>query len=1252
MRLAGAGLLASAALGAPAIGAAQATLSVTGTLVISGGGTNTNVIRYSGATVSSGASPVTIQLSPAYPTLVIRGPLPFAASCSVPGDCWDSEVCAGATTTSPGACGFTGIVTPGCTKPPTLDATMDVCAGLIAQERRDGSLFSDLFTRTDQCLSAGPSVAAVGSACPVKQYQDAYDLASATVLDGSQKQIQVTGGGALVAADLQGHLKRIGDWYGYYRQLYPPSGGDPANQKVWAQTSEVLGNFWKNVYAKVGVPQPGTATPSDALLDGMFQQGLEADRTVLQAAFSSPPPLVTAPLVELVGDALQSMSARLVQVGLYHDLSCRFRSCANGSVKTEVSELTHFLAAAATPAELAAALSAAPPTAITSHWAAWRSVFASLSAQSAVFQSAVLDALPGVTTYSPDLLVPPVPALGAPAPAATRATPPLMGLARIVQDARVRTNSFQLTGLFDSRYQGILRAGIQQDRVNEVINRAQSRTADLRTQLTNYKTTRQQLATSVIQQMTNLASQQNVSDQITQRAAREMQMREDIAGLRNAIEVQEARYGDFMQAYGALAEITASSPGTAVNHLLANVTVRPADATWQTHTVPIDPADPLAGFVARPAGLAWPLVALKGDELILSTSGIWSPACALRTSQFLNPLTGQPDRFVVPNPALTGPEGYLATLNGSSFTATSNQSVHSTDTYTIDSNSQKFCAGVGASAGFTSPYGGASAHASADFCKEHDHGKKTSDSTSNGVSSGTESRMAASFATGLRVPNTPFPTFPAGSLLLVQVARGGTLRSDIRDVQVVQKPSTSVVVSDDADVYLVVNDVVDPACGAPDGNALTVALNQMRPFGTVAAQLGQGMATALGHLRQQQALLLEQGRVGPQQMAALRDLAFNDLVAACGTGCSGVSYYPADVLKFFEAWVSKELATLERKVDARTLEREVVLVELEHAALADDLQNLGDQARLLRLMPTWLLKDLDTQLLQSNTQSLLDLLVADLYPIVDLRAPGTLQTLDQSLLAALVGPTLTSTGDWTVSLVDWTTAAVNASDNIVARLRDALGNSPPLNDRIIVLGIPNPAGSSFSPPGNWQRVPPERAQVVWNAIAAKQPFVSLGIEPSDLYPTVAGATDIMFCSDSTPVITGLAIYMVRPGQFETYPGLRVPVSVDRNLAFPDVGVLKSYRIDNGDWLNQAVAVLAGESNQVEAAVAALTADAATPLYRVMNGLSPFTHFDIALPGITTAPSGPAPADLASEMVLAFRLQTRNVANLGLAPMCR
>jgi len=1255
---------------------AQSTLSVKGTLVIDTGGSNTSTVRYTGAAVIPGSDSEVVRLSTGYPTLVIRGPEGFAGICDAPADCWDSTVCAkegGAR----GVCGWSGLEVPQqCAGVEQANAALDECAVMLARAKNNPTAFDGV--RTDRCIAAAKSIATLTSACPLEQYRIGYDKIVHDVLAFSESQLQ-SASSQLTEAELKPHLKRIADWYDAYRVLYPASNGEPANEKVWVQTGRAVGDFWKAVYQKAGIPLPGSQNPSDALLDGLFLKGIEADRTVILAALTPPAPIRTAPLIQLLGDGFHSMAGRLEQVGQYHDVGCRFREgagCEDGGVRTEVSELVSLLAASADPSELSSVLARTAPTPASPNWAKWRAVFGKLAssepASTAVFQAAVMDALPALTAdagYSPDLLAPPalVPDGGAPAP--VQVTLPMASLAEIIQRARARANSYQLSGLFDSRNQGVLRAGIHRDRLSGVANSVEAEANTIKSNLASYRAARLQLANEVLQQVGNDGGQQRVTDQILQRAAQEQQLRQDIAGLRNTIEVEEARFADFMSAFDQAASLVASNPGTAIDHYTDRLSVAPTSARWPSNgLVPPNPTDALgptatgnALVVLRSDGASpWLVAANKGDILNIQVQGSWAPSCALAATRFVNPVTGGSTSFVLPTPALTGPEGYLFNVTDGIFSAASNGSVHSVDGYRQKATTGSSCIGGGGSLGVSYVVSLSDiVHFSGQNCNAFDNGTRTSDVVSSGTSSGVESRMSAAFASGIRAEGTPFPTFPTGSLLLLQVKRGGISRSDIREVRVLQSPLNTVVVSDDSDVYLAVN---DRDCGAAtDGSALSVTLDRLRPFGSISGALGQAMAKALTDLREQEAALLQQGRVGPQQMASLRDQAYVDLLAACGNACAGAAnynYYPAAVLKVFESWLSSELAIIEAKTAARATERELELLVLADAALAHDLANLKDSARLLTLVSTWVLKDLDTHMLQSTTQHLMDTLMADLYPIIDIRQPGTLKTLDPLLLKILLGsapyiPQGQVTGyvlDWTGNLHDWTGALANASNNIVARLRDQLRDTL-FNDRIVAVGIPNPYDVPIGGRGNWQAVSWTQALTVWDAINAGEKSVTISLGPTDLYRSVAGATDVLPCSDAEPVITAMMLYMVRSSTGDPYSGLTVDFAVDRTLPFATVGGEKFYRIENDDWRFQALGIAAGNSTDMLQAVKAYMADMATPVYRVANGLSPFTDFDISIANLVSAPDGNPPAATATELVLVFRVQSRNVASVRLPPVC-
>jgi hypothetical protein len=130
---------------------------------------------------------------------------------------------------------------------------------------------------------------------------------------------------------------------------------------------------------------------------------------------------------------------------------------------------------------------------------------------------------------------------------------------------------------------------------------------------------------------------------------------------------------------------------------------------------------------------------------------------------------------IVTPTAETGPEGYWVSLSNGSFT--SHSTTDSTDTRKSIGASIRACATAttGAPESRLRFAIEACIHASID--------RIWSDATAD--SNGVEARTSASFASGVRLPATPFPEAPAGSLLAV-VTRGGH-PGEILDVRVVQR---------------------------------------------------------------------------------------------------------------------------------------------------------------------------------------------------------------------------------------------------------------------------------------------------------------------------------------------------------------------------------------------------------------------------------------------------------------------------------
>jgi hypothetical protein len=168
-------------LATPALAQTPTTLTVNGTLVIDGGGTNAYTEKYSSITVTGGTDTRTIRLSPEHKTLVIRGNALFGGSCSTGADCFNTDIC----DAEAKVCGWSGIelALPQCgnaTQLAELDRTFDDCVKLW---RLDNP--TDLVARANACMQAGRRLygagAVVSADCPqLQQYRDGYDLVFST----------------------------------------------------------------------------------------------------------------------------------------------------------------------------------------------------------------------------------------------------------------------------------------------------------------------------------------------------------------------------------------------------------------------------------------------------------------------------------------------------------------------------------------------------------------------------------------------------------------------------------------------------------------------------------------------------------------------------------------------------------------------------------------------------------------------------------------------------------------------------------------------------------------------------------------------------------------------------------------------------------------------------------------------------------------------------------------------------------------
>jgi hypothetical protein len=1113
--------------------------------------------------------------------------------------------------------GFFPPVVSGCgTNLAPLNAAMDVCTRLASSHVPGISARSQV----PYCVGLASQVAAVpAGACQGDVYRDKYHgiwlkLYERTLSDmrrqdvaGDELQRKVP-----EPADVRTHLKSISDWYAVQQaQLFPGALNSPVLMK---QLSETFGVFWKVAYENALLNVNGLPVHAKPL-----NAGLLVDQTVLNAVLTGTPAMSGPPLLMLLGDGFNGLFERMEDFSYLHDLGCRFKGCG-GAVDTEMAELWALFGAVSDAAKLQAAVMSSNRlnTSSYDHHAQWVAVFDLLRANHTAFTQAVVSAT-GAPSYTPDLLK----SGGASAPA------PMARWAQMVEKADAYADSYAKSGFFVSTARDTLKTGIEEYKANFINDVVTARKSALTTAVNDYTQNRTALINEVLGEVANAANQKTVRTTLARKLSEFYALNADLVGLRDNLLSQEAQFSDFAAAFNTTLENESPNLGTDIQRgpvQTLNISAAEArgspGATFDVLTLAV--RQPLGGGVG--GALPFGIPALRGELLNFEVSGEYTPSCAISGAVLPDPGSGELKAIGVGGTAaLTGPGGYTVVLSNGSYT-----SENATESaFAKASTEARACAGVKAETGFSFFGNGAKAYAFAEACVSGSAGIDSTSSSQNG----SEERSTASFSVGLRLPNTPIRWAPVGSLLLVAMSPGTTGSSGIRDVQVLQAPHTSIVVKQDADYYLVVNDL--GSCADDTSHQLTVRAMRLMPTGQAAKALGNAMATAMTELRAATPAFVDQGRVTGSELEALRSNAQTRLLQEYGVQCAGCSssQMPEVFGSLFTTFVNKELARLERLVQLRAVERAIELQLLDLQALGDDLTAGSEKARLLRLLPLWRLRNLDGVELREKSRSLASLVTEYLYPTMDLRHPNSLAPLKtHANLDALIQ------ADWSDDFAALCNKALTAVSTIETELANAriIDNAP--KEFALAFAFPNP-NPAFNLGTRWRSANLERSEAVWNSILQGSGEVMITLTPDDLY-SAGGQGGVLLCNHHMPVIKNLGVQVVRPfsstNGADSQAGLTVPVRWEDVLSYPGAGSLKHYTMLNQDFLVGAPHLLFGNDIDV---LTTFAQDIQHPFATVAgNGLSPFGTVTIGLGGVD-----PSLFEEASALVVTMKVDALEVA---------
>lgn len=1082
--------------------------------------------------------------------------------------------------------------TPFCAAPIAWDSA---CRTSAAALRLPGQiqLCNDLGTNTStssgilalelqHCFDQLTTVAQISADTCRLSTRDAADAAARGVV--SKTYPDLTGGTNITAA-LPAVLGRIGAWW-------TAASVAAAGDRAWlgGHSNLLLRQLWANIQ-RTNVPLPSlpfeqSDTGRDAaanLVTHVTDIGFTDDFAVLSALFAPPapgttPPPITPPLLTLTGDALQPIADRLQRLEVLHDVGCRFRACRASPTSLRASAIS----------ELAHALSALPDHDMLA------SVLASATELSAK-EPQLYAALVRVRDQH-SYLGAAWAALGRTEPFAHLATIPdppaeVAGLATLVRVAGIAWSSYQGSGIFVPWNQPRLTAAtLQRDRVVSTLDQLLGDTTIARDA---YVRARLDTVNDIVAQ----SRQQGVIQSVVDRAAALRDQDEDLLKRMIGLASREAQERSTIAGYQAAFET------------LVNSGALDADAAYQTQTQ--DPVRVSADQAKYP-GISSPRNVVRdrfasiplhsGDSLRLQVTGTWTPTCAVRPP---TKLRGPGDNDFEPIQRVdeeTGPEGYWLSREGDAFK--SHSTTISKDYRTDFGFSVEFCIKSPSAPTGGGPEWKACVHDSADWIS----------SDAQADATGSSSRMSASFAVGLRLPNTPFPEAPAGSLVAVLTRSGHP--EEILDIRVVQRQDLiwAPAQSNDIDVNFVVNDLF--GCAVDTTKKLQIDSVKTTPLGTsdtpgsIASAIQTATAATLDAIEAKAPDILAEGQLTNEESASLRSSAWSEVETRLPHGI-GLAGLPYEIRQLFETFLDYEIASIARRALSFGMARQRVQLELAAEALAHEAKFADDQNRLLLLVPRWRLRDLSGVSLFQSTDALAAGMTSYVAQIYELRAPGAFTLFHKQLDAGLDGLIdLNLTGPYESS-IDALADVTKAARNTLNAAHIELENVARLT---IAVAVPKPPSvacqaSRCDYQKFWSSVSPATANSFWSDMAATPASVTLKLTPNDLYAD-GGGTARLSCRNIAPVVRRMAAYL--DTRTDTDGDIRL-ITIDGQVStalFPLIGKQAAVDVTDEDGTVRSAALqipaLRGDVPPTAVADAFGTSD----LLGVGAGISPFTTLNL------------------------------------------
>jgi len=589
-----------------------------------------------------------------------------------------------------------------------------------------------------------------------------------------------------------------------------------------------------------------------------------------------------------------------------------------------------------------------------------------------------------------------------------------------------------------------------------------------------------------------------------------------------------------------------------------------------------------AGF--KIAGLS------AGQIALFTVQNNWSPTCALTKSDY------NKDQV---RGALTGPEGYMVTSTQGKAQVRSVSDYQRHDRIDSEGASASLCVEV--DGGYhTMFFGGSSIKLEGCIAKSVQVSQ--SKGGSNDFTESTENRSNAAFNLGIRSEYTPFPTLPAGSLLIVQIKTGQSERNDILSIEIAHK-DTTIVAQADVDVYLVVND-----CRGEESNGLEVSYRLQSSKEGQDKELSKAMIAAVNAVLPDIENILSQGQVSPTQLSAID--------AKIDANLSKVEGNPIQTLgqsalsDLYRSWKQNMLLSIEQKSRIKQLEREIAIELITLKRIYSDLssakaeleavkkdQTLENINRLYELKITQALDDFDVNDLGNQLRQTARTLTKYVIPIYRFRNPNYLltDTLRDPLKKLRNLSLSENISTLAVKVQDFGRAIALPEKSTEMDYPSWVLNHP------IQLSFPNPAyvdrdpqeaendekaedrkddrSRKYNKLSNIPRASRAVSKGVWDVLNhlssdpenEKANQVTFSIRPEDLYGNDGPR---LKCVEASPVITSMMIYFAVNDEAslgkigKNQSTFTTTLELSKKMYFPQEEGLETFEIIDSDQKNQ------------------------------------------------------------------------------------